>query len=98
MYAVWILVFLVAVPLAVLSYYAENDKAYSVAQLALPSARARTDGTSSSYGSSTSARSLVLVSLLAFLGMVTLIDAVAIKRRRIEMEDADPMTAPTVPV
>ena len=34
MYAVWILVFLVAVPLAVLSYYAENDKAYSVAQVA----------------------------------------------------------------
>ena len=40
-YAVWFLVFLVVVSLAVLSYYAENDKAYSVAQL--PSTR--TDGT-----------------------------------------------------
>ena len=37
-------VFLVVVSLAVLSYYAENDKAYSTAQL--PSTQ--TDGTSSS--------------------------------------------------
>ena len=48
LYAVWILVFLVVVSLVFLSYYAQNDKAYSVAQL--PSAR--TDGTSSSSGSS----------------------------------------------
>ena len=68
-YAVWFHVFLVAVSLAVLSYYAENDRAYATAQL--PSTR--TDGTSSSSGSSTSARPLVLASLLALLGMVTLI-------------------------
>ena len=86
-YAVWLLVFLVVVSLAVLSYYAENDKAYSTAQL--PSTW------TSSSGSSTSARSLALVSLLALLAllgmaMVTLIAAVAIKRRRIEIEDAYP--------
>ena len=67
-YAVWFLVFLVVVSLVVLSYYAENGKAYSMAQL--PSAR--TDGTSSSSGSSTPGGLLVLVSLLALLGMVTL--------------------------
>ena len=45
MYVVWILVFLVVVSLVVLSYYAENEKAYSAAQLL--STRDRTDGTSS---------------------------------------------------
>ena len=96
-YTVWFLVFLVVASIAILSYYAENDAAYSTAQL--PSTR--TDGTSgsSSSGSSTSARPLALVSLvslLALLGMVTLIAAVAIKRRRIEIEDADPPAALTV--
>ena len=90
--AVWFLVFLVVVPLAVLSYYAENDRAYSTAQL--PSTR--TDGTSSSSGSSTSARSLVQASLLAVLGIETLIAAVAIKRRWMELEDADVPMALTV--
>ena len=74
-YAVWFLVFLLVVSLVVLSYYAENGKAYSTAQL--PSAR--TDGTSSSSGSSSPGGLLVLVSLLALLallgllGMVTLV-------------------------
>ena len=85
----WILVFLIVVSLVVLSYYAENGKAYSAAQL--PSAR--TDGTSSSSRSSSPGGLLVLVSLLALLDMVTLIAAVAIKRRWIEMEDTD---SPTV--
>ena len=97
LYAVWILVFLVVVSLVFLSSYAQNDKAYSVAQL--PSARTDSTSSSSGSGSSPSASSLVLASLLALLGllgMVTLIAAVAIKRRRIEMEDADPPTALTV--
>ena len=42
------------------------------------------------------ARLLVLASLLALLGMVTLAAAVAIKRRRIEMVDEDSPTALTV--
>ena len=95
-YAVWFLVFLVVVymSLGVLPYYAENDKAYSTAQL--PSTR--TDGIPSSSVSSTSASPMALVSLvslLALLGMVTPIAAAAIKQRRVEMEDADPPTALT---
>ena len=72
-------------------YYAENAKAYSTVQL--PSTR--TDGTSSSRSSSPGSV-LVLVSLMALLGMVTLIAAAAIKRLQIEMKDADPPTALTV--
>ena len=97
MYVVWILISPVVVSLAVLSYYAENGEAHSVVQL--PSAR--TDGTSSSSssGSSPSASSLVLASLLALLallGMMVLIAAVAIRRRRIEIEEADTPAALTV--
>ena len=97
MHAVWFLVFLVVVSLVVLSYYAENDKAYPTAQL--PSTR--TDGTSGSSSSSESSPSasstVALVSLLALLGMVTLIASVATLTKRhwmqLAMEGSDSLTA-----